>query len=73
VEYERQSHSVTDFIERFIEFHPEWRDNESYQVSSDYLYSKFEEYCKYTIGAKVTRKTFARLIGIEKIDISSVH
>jgi len=69
-EYEQQSHSVTDFIERFIEFHPEWRENEAYQESSDYLYSKFEEYCKYTIGAKVSRKTFSRLIGKENGEAS---
>ncbi len=69
-EYEQQSHSVNDFIEKFIEFHPEWRENESYQESSDYLYSKFEEYCKYTVGAKVSRKTFSRLIGKENGETS---
>lgn len=62
-EYERQSMSVTDFIEQFIDFHPEWRDNPDYQISSDLLYSKFEEYKKYTIGAGITRKSFSRLVG----------
>lgn len=69
-EYEQQSHSVNDFIERFIEFHPEWRESEDYQESSDYLYSKFEEYCKYTIGVMVTRKTFSRLVGKENGETS---
>lgn len=69
-DYEQQSHSVSDFIERFIEFQPDYRDQQEYQVSSDYLYSKFEEYCKYTIGAKVSRKTFARLVGKENGETS---
>jgi P4 family phage/plasmid primase-like protien len=62
-EYERQSMSVTDFIESFIAFEPDWRDNPDYQVSSDYLYAQFEEYKKYTIGAGISRKNFSRLIG----------
>lgn len=65
VEYELQSYSVTDFIERFIEFHPEWRENVDYQESADYLYSKFDEYARYLIGAKVPRKRFSRLVGKE--------
>ena len=62
-EYERQSMSVTDFIESFIDFQPDYREDKSYQLSADYLYAKFEEYKKYTIGAGITRKSFSRLIG----------
>jgi P4 family phage/plasmid primase-like protien len=62
-EYEKQSMSVTDFIECFIDFHPEFRDLEDYQLSADYLYSKFEEYKKYTIGAGISRKMFSKMIG----------
>ncbi len=62
-EYEKQSMSVTDFIECFIDFHPEFRDVEDYQLSADYLYAKFEEYKKYTIGAGISRKSFSKLVG----------
>jgi len=69
-EYEQQSYSVSDFIERFIEFHPEWRENEAYQESADYLYSKFNEYAKYIIGAKISRKSFSRIVGKENGETS---
>jgi P4 family phage/plasmid primase-like protien len=62
-EYERQSMSVTDFIEQFIDFQPDYRDAEGYQLSSDFLYSKFEEYTKYVVGADIKRVRFSRLIG----------
>lgn len=62
-EYEKQCYSVSDFIDRFIEFKPEYRDSEDYQESGDYLYAKFEEYTKYIVGAKSSRKKFSRLIG----------
>lgn len=61
--YEQQSYSVSDFIDRFIEFEPLDRDNAFNQTPSDLLYSKFEEYTKYIIGAKLSRKKFSRLIG----------
>lgn len=61
--YEQQSYSVSDFIDRFIEFDAEQRHNPVWQVSSDLLYSKFEEYTKYIVGAKLSRKKFSRLVG----------
>lgn len=63
--YERQSYSVTDFIDRFIEFNPDDRYNKDYQERSDLLFSKFNEYAKYTIGAKLGRKSFSKLVGKE--------
>lgn len=62
-EYERQSMSATDFIENFIEFDEYRREDKEWHISSDYLYSKFEEYKKYMIGAGMTRKSFSRLVG----------
>lgn len=61
--YEQQSYSVSDFIDRFIEFDPLDKDNQYKQISSDLLYSKFEEYTKYIIGAKLSRKKFSRMVG----------
>lgn len=63
--YEEQSYSVSDFIEKFIEFDPLYRDYKDWQQSSDFIFSKFEEYAKYTIGAKVSRKKFAFIVGKE--------
>lgn len=63
--YEEQSYSVSDFMDRFIEFNSLMRDYRDWQVSANLLFSRFEEYAKYTIGAKVSRKTFSRLIGKE--------
>jgi P4 family phage/plasmid primase-like protien len=62
-EYEKQAMSVMDFVENFLEFDLEKRYDPEYQISSDLLYSKFEEYKKYTIGAGISRKAFSKLIG----------
>jgi P4 family phage/plasmid primase-like protien len=61
--YEQQSYSVSDFIDRFIEFDPTDRENQANQTPSDLLYSNFEEYTKFIIGAKLSRKKFSRLVG----------
>jgi hypothetical protein len=61
--YEIQSHSISDFIDQFVAFEPMDRDNELNQISSDLLYSKFEEYTRFAVGAKMTRKKFSRYIG----------
>jgi P4 family phage/plasmid primase-like protien len=63
--YEEQSYSVMDFIEKFIEFEPEFRYSDAWQESGDFLFKKFEEYTKYTIGAKMSRKGFSRMVGKE--------
>lgn len=63
--YEEQSYSVSDFMEKFIQFDPMMRDLPSWQESSDYLFKKFEEYATLTIGAKVSRKKFSRVLGKE--------
>ncbi len=61
--YEKQCYSVSDFIDRFIDFNPDLRDSPDYQISSDLLFAQFEEYTKYIVGAKLSRKKFSRLIG----------
>jgi len=63
--YEEQSYSVSDFMEKFIQFDPMMRDLPSWQESSDYLFKKFEEYATLTIGAKASRKKFSRVLGKE--------
>lgn len=63
--YEEQSYSVSDFMEKFIQFDPMMRDLPSWQESSDYLFKKFEEYATLTIGAKTSRKKFSRVLGKE--------
>lgn len=68
--YEMQSYSVSDFIERFIEFNAEYKFNNEYQEPGDFLFGKFEEFAKYTIGAKVSRKKFSILLGRENGEAS---
>ena len=68
--YEEQSYSVSDFIEKFIEFDPLCRDINKWQASSDFIFSKFEEYTKYVIGAKVSRKKFSFILGKENGEAS---
>lgn len=63
--YEEQSYSVSDFMEKFIQFDPMMRDLPSWQESSDYLFKKFEEYATLTIGAKASRKKFSHVLGKE--------
>lgn len=63
--YERQSYSLQDFVDRFIEIDPDRRFVEDYQTGSDHLYAKFLEYAKYSVGAKLPRKAFSRLMGRE--------
>ena len=63
--YEEQSYSVSDFMEKFIQFDPMMRDLPSWQESSDYLFKKFEEYATLTIGAKTSRKKFSHVLGKE--------
>jgi|GEM_PF-1198963 len=63
--YEEQSYSVSDFIEKFIEFDPLLRDYKDWCESADFIFSKFEEYTKYTIGAKASRKKFSFILGKE--------
>ncbi len=64
-EYEKQSYSLQDFMDRFIEQDPDYRNNPDYRVGSDFLYAKFMEYAKYMIGAKMSRKNFSRRFGRE--------
>lgn len=68
--YEEQSYSVSDFMEKFIQFDPMMRDLPSWQEPSDYIFGKFEEYAKYTIGAKISRKKFSRILGKENGEAS---
>lgn len=62
-EYAKQSMSASEFIDMFLDVQDDYRGFPEYNVSSDYLFSKFEEFCKYTIGAKMTRHAFSRLVG----------
>ncbi len=59
--YNRQSFSVRDFIDQFIDFYPNNRDD--YQESAGLLFDRFEEYARYTVGATVTRQKFSLIIG----------
>lgn len=68
--YEEQSYSVSDFLDKFVEFDSDKRHNEDYQISSDVLFSKFEEYTKYMIGAKASRKKFSMMVGKENGEAS---
>lgn len=61
--YEIQSHSISDFIDQFVTFEPNDRDNDFNKISADLLYSKFEEYTRFAVGAKMSRKKFSRYIG----------
>lgn len=70
--YEEQSYSVSDFVDKFLEFDPLLRDYKDWQESSDYIFSKFEEYTKYTIGAKASRKKFSYMLGRENGESSRV-
>ncbi len=63
--YEEQSYSINDFMEKFVEFNPEYRDMKDFHESADFIFSKFEEYTKYMIGAKASRKKFSILLGKE--------
>jgi P4 family phage/plasmid primase-like protien len=68
--YEEQSYSINDFMDKFIEFNPEYRDLKDYHESADFVFSKFEEYTKYMIGAKASRKKFSILLGKENGEAS---
>lgn len=63
--YEEQSYSINDFMEKFIEFEPDNKDYPEYQESADFIFAKFEEYTKFMIGAKASRKKFSLLLGKE--------
>jgi hypothetical protein len=68
--YEEQSYSVSDFLDKFVEFDSDNRYDPAYQVSSDDLFAYFEEYTKYMIGAKASRKKFSMLVGKENGEAS---
>ncbi len=61
--YDKQSYSVRDFIDQFIEIFP--MDRERYQESAALLFDKFMEYARYAVGATTSRKKFSAILGKE--------
>lgn len=64
-EYSKQSYSLQDFMNRFVEIDPDYRYLPEKRISADMLYARFIEYTKYTVGAKLSRKMFSYRVGKE--------
>lgn len=62
-EYSKQSMSANEFIDMFLDIQDDYRGDSNYNVSSDFLFTQFETFCEYTVGAKLSRPTFSRLVG----------
>jgi P4 family phage/plasmid primase-like protien len=77
VAYNKQSFSVRDFIDQFVEFYPDHRG--LYQEPAGLLFDRFEEYARYTVGATVTRQKFSMILGkangrtSEKITVEGIN